>query len=218
MTQIIRITGAPTKNRPSILAKLFNRVYSKIGNISSNNLTIDDFYPNQIIYHKNFGVMKVLGTNEKNNSVYVSLSNGEEKQLVIKYAPIFINMKEYVKWAAERDSLENEKPVTQWDLIQHRNNNENRGGGTFFGDYLRQGASNRHLEARADENKLTAGKMAKVLSQILKRKVLASDISHLATEWHHAGVFYNKYTKRTSGKKVFFFTKNDINRLTEILK
>lgn len=95
---------------------------------------------------------------------------------------------------------------------------DNRAGGTPFDQYLQQGASNRHIEARNDADKLTAGEMAKELSRELKRKILARQISYLATEWHHAGMYWNKVQKKMMGKRVYFFRVSDkqmiIDKLT----
>ena len=90
--------------------------------------------------------------------------------------------------------------------------------GTKFSDYVSQGASNRHLEARADDSKLTAGEAAKELSKMLNKKILAKDVQPLLTEWHHAGLFYNKFTKKMSGKKVYFAKREDLPKLAEQLK
>ena len=76
--------------------------------------------------------------------------------------------------------------------------------GTFIGDYFSQGMSNRNIEAHRDDSKVTCGKMAKLLSKELKRKILASDIEQYATEWHHAGLF-RKSNGRYGGKKVYWF-------------
>lgn len=83
---------------------------------------------------------------------------------------------------------------------------------TRIEDYIQQGKSNNYLLAQA-EGKLTAGEAAKILSKKFGIKVLAKNIEHLATEWHHAGVF-KKYDGKVGGKKIYFFSLEELDRIT----
>ena len=159
----------------------------------------------QTIYHKRFG--KVIVAEKQNdgcNDIFdVELEDGSIKKLLVKYAPLQLTPDFEEKEIRQTlPSVENEQIIPVF------------GGGTFFGDYIQQGCSNRHLEARHNSEKLTAGEMAKLVGKELKRKVLASEIQDFATEWHHAGVF-KKSNGKTGGKKVYWFNLSEKDSLVE---
>ena len=79
---------------------------------------------------------------------------------------------------------------------------------TPFNQYLSQGMSNNHINARNDETKMTVGEAAKLLTKKFKSKIYAKELEVFATEWHHAGVYKNR-SGRLSGKRIFFLSVED---------
>jgi len=83
---------------------------------------------------------------------------------------------------------------------------------TNFSDYLSQGKSNNYLVAE-ENGKIKAGEVAKILTKKFGIKIYAKEIECFATEWHHAGVFQG-YTGKLMGRKVRFFTHEEIENIT----
>lgn len=99
--------------------------------------------------------------------------------------------------------------------------NQNCNGGGLAVGITGQYVSNRHALATMDEDKLTAGAMAKKLSKIVGKKISARELVQLhilATneepEYHHAGFIPGQ--KRMA--KTYFFRLSKIDALMEMVK
>ncbi|PSL46271.1 hypothetical protein CLV51_103247 [Chitinophaga niastensis] len=79
--------------------------------------------------------------------------------------------------------------------------------------YLRQGKSENYQDAAA-KGLLKAGEVAGLLSKKFNTKILAKELSVFATEWHHAGVFKAGPDQSLRGRKVYFFSAADIEKIS----
>lgn len=85
---------------------------------------------------------------------------------------------------------------------------------TNIKDYFDQGMSNNHIAAHNDETKVLCGEAAKRLTKAAGFKISAKTVEAYSTEWHHAGVYYNKFLKKSVGRRVYWI---DIDELPNIL-
>lgn len=86
---------------------------------------------------------------------------------------------------------------------------------THITDYFAQGMSNNHIAAHNDETKILCGEAAKRLSKAAGFKISAKTVENYSTEWHHAGVYYNKFLKKSIGRRVYWI---NIDALPDILE
>lgn len=86
---------------------------------------------------------------------------------------------------------------------------ENDSIGTTREEYAAQGVSNNFIRAQ-EAGRMTVGEAAKILTKRLGRKVLASQLEPLASEWHHAGRF-----GRGQARRVFFLSEAQVDAITE---
>jgi hypothetical protein len=79
--------------------------------------------------------------------------------------------------------------------------------------YLQQGKSENYQDAE-DKQLLKAGEVAALLTKKFKMKITALELSPIATEWHHGGVFKSTTGQSLKGKRVFFFKPADVEKVS----